>query len=87
MGAESQRDPVLKYQDLITVHDRADTLGNDNGSSARERFCKLGTECCVGLVIKGTRGIIENQEFRVSRQSPCNEDAPPRSFHSRLPRG
>ena len=74
MGPQALGNAVLQHQDLITVHDGADALGNDDGGGAREGLGQALAEGGIGLIIQGAGGVVQDQKFRSAGQGPGNED-------------
>ena len=72
MCAEPGNLAAVEHEDLIGIADSADALGNDDLCRAGQLLCKPLAEHCVGLIVQRGERIVENQNFRLSCQRPCD---------------
>ena len=68
VGAVFNDTPLFQHDDLISVHNSAQTLGNDQGSATLHQILEGGVNLNFGAAVYAGSGIIQDKDTWISPQ-------------------
>ena len=75
MGTAGVYSAIIHDDNLVGIHDRTDTLGNDNFGGIRNFLAECLADQRISLGIYRTGTVIQNKNFRLTQDGPGNAEA------------
>ena len=75
MGTDTIYPALVQHNDLVRVHQRSNTLGNDKLSGIGDFVPQCLPDTSVRVGVHGTGGVVQNQDLRLFQQCSGNTDS------------